>query len=102
MAAPILFREKKDGGLPLCVDFHGLSVVCVEHLYPLPLFKDLLSTWSTGRIFTKLDLREAYYWVCIRPGDEWKATFNCPLGSYQFQVMPFGLKGAPAVHAVDK
>ncbi|XP_060542340.1 uncharacterized protein LOC132710346 isoform X1 [Pantherophis guttatus] len=97
MAAPVLFREKKDGGLRLCVDFRGLNGVCVEHLYPLPLMKDLLSTLSTGRIFTKLDLREPYYRVCIKPGDEWKTTFHCPLGSYQFRVMPFGLQGAPAV-----
>lgn len=84
MAAPVLFQEKKVGGLHLCVDFHGLNAVCVEHLYSLPLMKDLLSTLATGRIFTKLDLREAYYQVRIRPGDEWKITFNCPLGSYQF------------------
>lgn len=65
MAAPVLFREKKDGGLRLCIDFHDLNAVCVEHLYPLPLLKDLLSTLATGKIFTKLDLREAYYRVCI-------------------------------------
>lgn len=33
----------------------------------------------------------------IREGVEWKMAFNCPLGSYQFQVMLFGLQGAPAV-----
>lgn len=97
MAAPVLFREKKDGGLRLCVDFLGLNTVCVEHLYPLPLIKDLLTMLSTGRVFTKLDLREAYYRVRIKPGDEWKTTFNCPLDSYKFRVMPFGLQGAPAV-----
>lgn len=97
MAAPVLFREKKDGGLRLCVDYRGLNAVCQEPLYPLPLMMDLLTTLATGTIFTKLDLREAYYRVRIRPGDEWKTTFNCPLGSYQFQVMPFGLQGAPAV-----
>lgn len=97
MAAPVLFREKKDGGLHLCVDFRGLNAVCVQHLYPLPLIKDLLATLSTGWIFTKLDLREAYCSVRIWPGDKWKTTFNCPLGSYKFRVMPFGLQGAPAV-----
>lgn len=59
--------------------------------------KDVLATLATGRVFTKLDLREAYYQVHIKAGDEWKTTFNFPLGSYQFQVMPFGLQGAPAV-----
>lgn len=44
----VLFWEKKDGGLCLCVDFHGLNVVCVEHLYPLPLLKDELAISETG------------------------------------------------------
>lgn len=59
--------------------------------------KDLLATLANGQIFTKLDLHEAYYQVCIQPGDEWKTTFNCPLGSYQFRVIPFGLQGALVV-----
>lgn len=97
MAAQVLFRKKKDGSLHLFVDLRGLNTVCVEHLYPLPLMKDLLATLATGQVFTKLDLWEAYYRVHIQPGDEWKTTFNCPLGSNQFQVMPFGLQGAPAM-----
>lgn len=28
--------------------------------------------------------------------DEWKTAFNCSLGCYQFQVMPFRLQGVPA------
>ncbi|KAK9401814.1 hypothetical protein NXF25_010170 [Crotalus adamanteus] len=95
ITAPVLFKEKKDGSLRLCVDFRGLNAVCVEHLYPLPLMKDLLAYLGTGRIFTKLDLREVYYRVRIKAGDEWKTAFNCPLGSFQFRVMPFGLQGAP-------
>lgn len=54
MAAPVLFREKKDGGLRLCVDYRGLNTVCQEPLYPLPP-----NTLATGTIFMKLDLREA-------------------------------------------
>ncbi|KAK9408147.1 hypothetical protein NXF25_006921 [Crotalus adamanteus] len=97
IVAPVIFQGKKDGGLRLCVDFRGLNAVSTENMYPLPLLKDMLSHLSQGRVFTKLDLREAYYRIRIKPGDERKTVFNCPLGSFQFTVMPFGLKGAPAV-----
>ncbi|KAK9406808.1 hypothetical protein NXF25_005582 [Crotalus adamanteus] len=97
IAAPVLFQGKKDGGLRLCVDFRGLNAVCIEQTYPLPLMKDLLAHLVAGKIFTKLDPCEAYYRVRIKKRDEWKTAFNCPLGSYQFKVMPFGLQGAPAV-----
>lgn len=52
LAAPVLFREKKDGGLRLCVNFCGLNGVCVEHLYLLPLIKDL-ATLSNGTFLNK-------------------------------------------------
>ncbi|XP_013928332.1 PREDICTED: RNA-directed DNA polymerase homolog [Thamnophis sirtalis] len=97
VAAPVLFREKKDGSLRLCLNFKNLSAVSSRNLYLLPLMKDMLAQLGKGRIFTKLDLREAYYRVCIKEGDEWKTAFNCPLGSFQFRVMPFGLQGAPVV-----
>ncbi|XP_013920161.1 PREDICTED: RNA-directed DNA polymerase homolog [Thamnophis sirtalis] len=69
----------------------------VDNTYPLLLMKDMLNHLSKGKVFTKLDLREAYYCNQIREGDEWKTAFNCPLGSFQFKVMSFGLQGPPAV-----
>lgn len=61
VAALVLFKEKKDGSLRLCVDFRGINGVCMENMYLLPLMKDILGHLSKWKVFTKLDLREAYY-----------------------------------------
>jgi len=94
--APILFVPKKDGGLRLCVDYRGLNSITVKNRYPLPLIGETLDRLSGAEIFTKLDLRDAYHRVRIKPGDEWKTAFRTRYGHYEYQVMPFGLANAPA------
>lgn len=49
-------------------------------LTPLPLIKDLLGVAANRKIFTKLNLGDAYIRVCIKEEDEWKTAFNAPLG----------------------
>lgn len=58
VAAPLLFKKKDGGGeeMRVCVDSHGINVMCVENTYPLPLIKDMLSHLSKGKVFRKLDL----------------------------------------------
>lgn len=36
MPALVLFREKTDESLRLCVDYRGMNCICVENMYPLP------------------------------------------------------------------
>ncbi|KAI3364085.1 hypothetical protein L3Q82_010915, partial [Scortum barcoo] len=49
-----------------------------------------------ARVFTMLDLWNAYHLVKIREGDEWKTGFNTPTGHYKYLLMPFGLTNTPA------
>lgn len=94
--APVLFVKKKDGSLRLCVDYRGLNKITRKDRYPLPLIPDLLDRLRTAKRFTKFDLRGAYNLVRIAPGDEWKTAFRTRYGSFEYQVMPFGLCNAPA------
>lgn len=47
-------------------------------------------------ILSKLDLKSAYHQVRIRSGDEWKTAFTTPFGQFEYNVLPYGLSGAPA------
>ena len=79
--ALVLFIQKKDGSLRLCVDFHGLNKVMKKDWYPLPWISNLLDSPQKACYFTKIDLQHAYHLVWIREGDKWKTAFRTRYGS---------------------
>jgi len=94
--APVLFVKKKDRSLRLCVDYRGLNRITRKDRYPIPLLTDLLDAPRKARIYSKIDLKNAYHLVRIAKGDEWKTTFRTRYGSFEWLVMPFGLSNAPS------
>jgi len=93
---PIHFVKKKDGGLRLCVDYRQFNEITVEDWTPLPLIGESLDQLSSATVYTKLDIRDAYYNLQIAAGDEWKTALRTRYGLYEYFVMPFGLTNAPA------
>jgi len=93
---PVLFQKKKDGTLRLCVDYRKLNAVTIRNSYPIPLINEIIEKVKGAKYFTKLDLRSAYNLIRIKEGDEYKTAFRTKYGHYEYLVMPFGLKNAPA------
>jgi hypothetical protein len=94
--APILFVQKKDGSLRMCVDYRALNKITVKNRYPLPRIDDLLDKLSGAKVFSSLDLRSGYHQVRISAKDVPKTAFRTPMGHFQFKVLCFGLTNAPA------
>uniref|UniRef100_A0A8C7YBJ2 Gypsy retrotransposon integrase-like protein 1 n=1 Tax=Oryzias sinensis TaxID=183150 RepID=A0A8C7YBJ2_9TELE len=97
VAAGFFFVEKKDKTLRPCIDYRELNQITIKDKYALPLISSVFDSVQEARVFTKLDLRNAYHLVRVKEEDEWKTAFNTPLGHYEYLVMPFGLTNAPAV-----
>jgi len=94
--APVFFVEKKDGKKRMVQDYRYLNEWTIRNNYPLPLISDMLENIGTKKVFTKMDLRWGYNNVRIKEGDEWKAVFTTPEGSFKPTVMFFGLTNSPA------
>jgi hypothetical protein len=94
--APIYFVQKKDGSLRLCVEYWGLNTITVKDRTPLPLIGEALDRLAKAKIYTKLDVKDAYHNLRIAEGDEWKMAFRTKYGLYEYLIMPFGLTNAPA------
>ena len=95
-AAPILFVRKANGSLRFCVDFRKLNALTRKDRYPLPLLEETLARMSKAKIFTKLDIRQAFYRIRMHPDSEDLTTFRTRYGTYKCKVLPFGLTNGPA------
>ena len=97
-AAPILFARKANGGLRFCVDYRKLNALTRKDRYPLPLLDETLARIGKARIFTKLDIRQAFHRVRIDPESEDLTTFRTRYGCYKYKVVPFGLTNGPTTY----
>ena len=65
-----MFLKKKHGSLRLCVDYLALNKVTKKDRYTLSLIGEVLDRLHTAKYSTKLVIKEAYYNVRIKKGDE--------------------------------
>jgi hypothetical protein len=70
--------------------------MAVKDRTPLPLIGEALDRLAKAKIYTKLDVKDAYHNLWIAEGDEWKMAFRTNYGLYEYLVMPFGLTNVPA------
>ena len=94
--APVLFVDKPDGSLRMCIDFRALNQMTVKRRYPMPNVQELFDKLRDAKVFSSLDLQSGYYQIPINKEDIPKTAFLTPVGQFQFKVLCFGLTNAPA------
>ncbi|KAJ9528914.1 hypothetical protein QJQ45_000478 [Haematococcus lacustris] len=84
--APVLFVEKKDGSLRMCIDYRALNKLTVKDRYPLPRIDDLFDKLAGKKVFSSLDLQSGYHQIRITEADRpktagevdwWPEAFPC-------------------------
>ena len=96
-AAPVVLVAKPDGSTRLCVDYRKLNALTEADNYPLPVIDDLLMDIGRSKIFSQIDLLQAYHQVPLAEGTGPMTAFKTRKGHYEYTVAPFGLKQMPAV-----
>ena len=90
--ASVIFVNKSDGSLRICIDYSELDKVMIKSKYPLPQIDDLLDQLHGVSWFSKLDLRIGFHQLGVEEKSISLTIFRTRYGSYEFPVMPFGLR----------
>ena len=70
VSTSILFDQKSDGFLRLCVNYQDLNNFIIKNRYLLQLIGESLDKLGRAKQFTQLDLTCAYHQIRIRKGDK--------------------------------
>ena len=91
---------KKNGKLRVCVDFRDLNAATPKDMYIMPIANMLVDSIANKELLSFMDGFSRYNQILIAIDDVSKTVFRCPssLGTFEWLVMPFGLKNASTTY----
>ena len=92
---PMVITQKKDGDIRMCLDFRKLNDISTKPSFPIPHVQSLLDALTGSKIFSTLDLGNAFYQVKLTRDSREKTAFSTRRGQFCFTRMPFGIAAAP-------
>ena len=90
--------KKKSKEIRVCADFStGLKAALKDHHYPLPNPEEVFNKLNGGKVFSKIDLSQAYLQILVEENSSKLLCINTHRGLYKFDGLVFGIKVAPAI-----
>lgn len=82
----------------ICGDYKvTVNQVCKLEEYPLPRIDDLFATLAGGKLFTKLDMSQAYQQLLLDDDSKEYVTINTHKGLFKYNRLVFGVASSPAI-----
>ena len=106
--APTVHVKKKSNQIRICTDFStGFNDALQDHHYPLPSSEEIFDKLNGGKLFSKIDLSNAYLQIEVDE-ESFKLLYqhlycfistciNTFRGLYKNNWLAFGVKVAPAI-----
>ena len=97
-AFPVVLAYRKDSNEKdrFCNDYRHLNQITIDDKMPLPRIDDIIDRFRKAKYYTSLDVKWGYWHIEMDPDSVEKTAFITNEGHYEWLVMPFGLKNAPA------
>ena len=83
-----------------CVDFRNLNAATPKDMYVMPIIDMSIDSTANNELLSFMNCFFRYNQILIVVDDISKTSFRCPgsLGTFEWLVMPFGLKKAGATY----
>ena len=95
-SSPCILVLKPDGSVRFCTDYRKVNNVTKTDAYPIPRIDDCIDKIAKSNFLTKIDLVKGYWCVPLSDRAREISAFVTPSGLYEYKVLPFGMKNAPA------
>lgn len=82
---------KKNGELRICIDPRELNKALKREQFQIPIMEDILPELSKAKVFTKIDVKSAYWHCKLDYASSILTTFDTPFGRFKWNRLPFGL-----------
>ena len=95
-SSPCVLVPKPDNTYRCCTDLKRVNAVSKSDSFPLPRIDDCIDRIGQAKFVSKFDLLKGFWQIPLTERAKKISAFVTPNGLYQYKVMPFGLKNAPA------
>lgn len=79
------------------MDYRSLNSIIKIDRRPLPLVKETRRSLSQASWLIKLDVNQVFHQISMAEEEECQLAFRTRYGLYEWNMVPFGLTGAPAI-----
>ena len=95
-SSPCILVPKHDGGFRFCTDFRKVNDKTKSDSFPIPRIANCIDQIGNAKFVSTFDMLKGYWQVPLTQRAREISAFVTPRGLYQYKVMPFGMKNAPA------
>ena len=91
------FVAKSNGAWRMVIDYRHLNAAMVSDNYPIPRLWDCLQKVAGHKYYIVMDITAGFWNIPLEEECKHYTSFVTPFGTYEFNVLPFGIKNSPSI-----
>ena len=95
--SPVVIVPKPNGSIRLCVDMRQPNKAIERERHVIPTIEDILAEVSESKIFSVIDLNQAFHQMELEEESRFITTFSTHVGLRRYKRLFFGLNAASEI-----